>query len=171
MLTEMGIFRLANAVIGILTLLPTALMLAAGLAFASLVADLPEPFESIGGGIRGVAGRVVLESKLGERGVDVVSLDTVLLESGERRLTVIAELETPPTSRADALATAAGPLLGSLSGPLAVADGVREIDLLVRAAGGGKTYANIRVSTENLLAWGERRLTDAQLLAVTTPLK
>jgi hypothetical protein len=167
----MGIFRLANAVIGILTLLPTALMLAAGLAFASLVAELPEPFESIGGGIRGVAGRVMLESKLGERGVDVVSLDSVLLENGERRLKVIAELETPPASKADALATAAGPLLGSLSGPLAVADAVGEIELLVRAAGEGETYAHLRVTIADLLSWGERRLTDAQLLALTSPVK
>jgi hypothetical protein len=167
----MGIFRLANAVIGILTLLPTALMLAAGLAFASLVAELPEPFESIGGGIRGVAGRVMLESKLGERGVDVVSLDSVVLESGQRRLVVIAELETAPASKADALATAAGPLLGSLTGPLAVADSVVQIDLLVRAVGEGKTYAHLRISTEQLLAWGERRLTDAQLLATATTIK
>jgi hypothetical protein len=167
----MGIFRLANALIGILTLLPAILMLAAGLAFASLVTELPEPFESIGGGIRGVAGRVMLESKLGERGVDVVSIDTALLESGETRLIVITELDAAPSSKADALATAAGPLMGSLTGPLAVADGVTEIDLLVRAAGEGKTYVHLRLSVDDLTAWGERRLTDSDLLEQSRPIK
>jgi hypothetical protein len=61
--------------------------------------------------------------------------------------------------------------MGSLTGPLAVADGVTEIDLLVRAAGEGKIYVHLRLSVDDLTAWGERRLTDSDLLEQSRPIK